>query len=223
MDTSSIFTAGLVCFGGFVVLTVIVAVVGFRGERRRRAALRRWAAEYGWQMVRRPAVNWGLRMPGRNRRGVDLALTGVLGGRPVTIAEYSYTSGSADIDDISTTHRYVLMVVRLRWPGPTVAVFRRGGMSRLVRSLMGDGPTAIGHEPFDRAYKVAANDMRRVRSVLGPNLVAEHAAGRLPDWSLEGTELLAFREGRIGGPAGIPAQFAPLLRVADLIEANLAR
>jgi hypothetical protein len=113
--------------------------------------------------------------------------------------------------------------VRLRRPGPTIAVVRRGAMSRLGRSLFGDRATAIGYEPFDRAYRVTAGDPRVVRSVLGRDLVAEQVAGWLPDWSLYGDELLAFQEGRIGEPTSIPAQFGPLLRVADLVEASLPR
>jgi hypothetical protein len=50
--------------------------------------------------------------------------------------------------------------------------------------------------------------------------VNEHVAGRLPDWSLEGRELLSFREGRIGEPASIPGQLEPIIRVADLIESH---
>jgi hypothetical protein len=222
MEPTSFIIGGVACFGGFVTLVVIAMVVATRRERHRQEALQLWATQYGWHMARRPAVDWGRRMPGRSRRGVTLALSGVIRGRSVTIAEYHYTSSSnSDGSSSTTTHHYVLMVVRLSRPGPTVAVFRRGAMSRFGRSLFGDRATAVGYEPFDRAYRVAANDARFVRSVLGQSLVAEHVAGRLPDWSLEGNELLAFREGHIGEPMSIAAQFAPLLQVADLIEANL--
>jgi hypothetical protein len=49
-------------------------------------------------------------------------------------------------------------------------------------------------------------------------LVAAHVAGGLPDWNLEGKELLVYRLGRIGEPTGIPDQLPSLLRIADLIE-----
>jgi hypothetical protein len=217
----------VICFALAVVTVVILAILAHRRERERQETLRQWAARYGWQMAQRPAVDWGRRMPGGNRHGVTLALSGVLGGRSVTIAEYYYTrtSRSTDFHDRSssstTTYRFTLALVRLSRPGPTVAVYQRGPLSRFWRSLFGDRATAIGYEPFDSAYRVTADDPRLVRSVLGPDLVAEHVSGRLPDWSLAGVELLTFREGLIGDPAGIPAEFGPLLRVADLIEANL--
>jgi hypothetical protein len=53
--------------------------------------------------------------------------------------------------------------------------------------------------------------------VLRPALVQEHVAGRLPEWSLEGQDLLTYRHGHIGDPATIPRQF-PLARVATLLE-----
>jgi len=226
MESSSIILGLIACFGGLLTLIVIAGVVASRRERDRQEALQRWAVQYGWQVARRPAIDWGRRMPGRNKGGVTLALSGSIDGRPVTIGEYYYThtTSSRNSDGTSssstTTYHYVLMVVRLSRPGPTIAVFRRGAMSRFGRSLSGDRATAIGDEPFDSAYRVAADEARLVRSVLGRNLVAEHVAGRLPDWSLEGDELLTFHVGRIGEPTGIPAQFAPLLRVADLLEEN---
>jgi hypothetical protein len=224
MDTSAIVVGVVACFGVMILLVVVAAVVSARRERARREALRVWAKRHGWQVVERPQVEWGRRMPGRNRRGVSLALFGTVGGHPVSIADYSYTTSSTSTDasgnssTTTTTHRYVAVVVRLRMPRPTVAVHRRGGGSKLWRSLFGDKATAIGFEEFDREYRVNASDPTLVRAVIGGQLVAEHVAGRLPDWSVEGNELLTILPGRIGPPEQIPAQVGPLLRVADLLE-----
>jgi hypothetical protein len=226
VNSSLIITGGAVCFGGLVVLIVILAVLSHRREKARQQALELWARQQEWQISWKPQVDWGRRMPGRNKRGVSLALSGMVRGRPATIAEYSYThtttstNSSGRSSSTTRTYQYVLMVVPLRQPHPTVAVFHRGTMSRFGRALFGDKATAIGYEPFDSEYRVAANDPRLVRSVLGPGLVNEHIAGRLPDWSLEGRELLSFREGRIGEPAAIPGQLEPIIRVADLIESH---
>ncbi|MGI5180371.1 hypothetical protein ACQEVZ_29045 [Dactylosporangium sp. CA-152071] len=226
MDSSAIVIGGVACFGVAIVLIVVTAVVSARRERERVEALRVWAKRHGWQVVVRPQVDWGRRMPGRNRRGVSLALFGTVGGRPVSIADYSYTTSSTSTDangtthTTSTTHHHVAVVVRLRMPRPTVAVHKRGGGSKLWRSLFGDKATAIGYEAFDSAYRVNASDPSLVRAVIGGQLVAEHVAGWLPDWSVEGNELLTFFQGRLGAPDNIPGQVAPLLRVADLIETH---
>jgi hypothetical protein len=212
-----------VCFGGFITLVVVLAVIARRNERERQDALFQWATQHEWQMTRRPPVQWGRRLPGEHKRGVSLAINGTLAGRPVAIGEYSYTTTSSAGPNGATstqTHHYVVTVVWLRRPVPTVAVFRRGSMSKLGRTLFGDRATAIGYEAFDNAFRVAANDPRLVPTVIRPSLVAEQLAGRLPEWSVEGQELLAWREGRIGDPHSIPAQFGPLLHVADLIESR---
>jgi hypothetical protein len=212
---------GMVVCGGFVVaLLVLLIVVAHRREKARRQALEQWALGREWQVVRHPRVDWGRRMPGHNKRGVTLSVSGVLHGRPATIAEYAYTTttGNAGGPTTTETHRFVLLVVVLGRAHPTMAVHRRGGFSKLGRTLFGDKPTAIGYEPFDRTYRVTAGDPGAVRSVLAPALVNGHVAGGLPLWSLEGRELLTYRVGRIGDPATIPAQLEPLLRVADLIE-----
>jgi hypothetical protein len=210
----------VVCGGVAVGLLVLLIVLTRRHEKDRRQAFEQWALANEWQIVRRPEVDWGQRMPGRNKRGISFAVSGMLHGRPVTIAEYSYTTATGNAGGTTTTetHRFVLMLVLLGREHPTMAVHLRTGLSKLGRTLFGDKATAIGHEPFDRTYRVSAGDPSAARSVLAPALVDEQVAGGLPPWSLEGRELLTYRVGRIGDPATIPAELEPLLRVADLIE-----
>lgn len=220
---------GVVCVALVITLIVVSAVTASRRAKRRRAELGQWAAQNGWTIVGRPRVNWARRMPGPNGR-VTLVLSGVLNGRPVSIADYHYTttnsrhdfsaSGYARNQSTTTTHRYQITVVQLRQPGPTMAVARRGPVSRFGRTLFGDKATALGYEPFDRDYRITAKDPALVRSMFGPTLVAEHVAGVLPDWSLVGAELLTYGTGSIGQPAGIPGKFRGVLRVADLLESR---
>jgi hypothetical protein len=220
------------CVLGFIAVVVVIGVISGQRSRARTAALNDWALRNEWTVARRPAVTWGRRMPGRNRRGVSLAVSGLLNGRSVTIAEYSYTTSSTTTHPAgmgpggtaggtttnTTTHRYVLTVVRLSRAYPSIGVYQRGTLSKLGRSLFGDKSTALGQEEFDRAFRVTADQPGLVSTVLSRDVVAAQVAGELPDWSVEGNELLTFRSGQLGDPAGIPAQFAPLLRVADLLE-----
>ncbi|OLB65509.1 MAG: hypothetical protein AUI10_06415 [Actinobacteria bacterium 13_2_20CM_2_72_6] len=92
----------LIAVGGaaLVALIVVASVVSVRRERRRREGLRGWAARYGWTYVERPKTDWADRLPGRNRRGLSLVLSGVLDGYPVSVADYEYTETST-----STTSR----------------------------------------------------------------------------------------------------------------------
>ncbi|MET7394615.1 hypothetical protein ABZS66_14095 [Dactylosporangium sp. NPDC005572] len=221
MDSAGLLLIGVGCVGLFLVAVIAGAVVARRKERERVERIRQWAGAAGWRLEVRPQVEWGRRMPGRNRRGVSLAVSGQLDGRPVTAAEYSYTtttSTGTNGTSSTTTYHYVILVVGMRGVWPVVAVHRRGKLSRFGRALFGDRATAVGYKPFDRDYRVTADDPARVRGVLGRDLIAAHAAGRLPQWSLGGRELLTFREGRIVQPEALPAELAPLVRVADLIE-----
>jgi hypothetical protein len=223
---SSVVLGGAVCIGAFLTIAIVFAVIARRRERQRREALQYWAVRNHWQYQPRPDVEWWRRMPGRNRRGVVLALSGTVGGRPASIAEYMYTTTSTTTGadgataTTSSTHHYVLYVVRLRHAWPTIAVHHRGAMSRFGRTLFGDRATALGYEPFDSAYRVSAERPEAAREIFGRSLVAEHVAGRLPEWSLYGDELMTYVTGRIGDPAMIPAQFAALVRIADLIESR---
>jgi hypothetical protein len=210
-----------------IVLIVVAIVVSARQERKRREALRAWAGRHGWTYVERPATDWPSRLPGRNRRGVSLVLSGVMGGYPVSVADYSYTttststshgaSGSPSTSTSSTTYHYVVVVVRLPRPGPSVEVQPRHGLSKLGRAIFGEAKTALGYEPFDRAFRISAKDPAAARRLVGPSLAGQHLAGQVPPWSLYGVELLTYQRGRLGDPARIPGLVAPLVRVATLL------
>jgi hypothetical protein len=210
-----------------VVLIVVGIVVSVRRERRRREGLRLWAAQFGWTYLERPSTDWGDRLPGRNRRGVSLMLSGVVEGYPVSVADYQYTetststtqnaSGTSSTSTSSRTYHFIVVVVRLARPGPTVAVQPRGGLSKFGRAVFGDRASALGYEPFDQRFKVVTKDPAAGRHLIGPLLANEHVAGRVPAWSLRGAELLTFERGRLGDPARIPALAAPAVRVAGLL------
>jgi hypothetical protein len=152
---------------------------------------------------------------------VRLALVGPYEGHQASVAEYQYTTTSTtgsgtSASTSSTTYRY-LVVVHLEAPGATIAVQRRGGLSKLGRSIFGDRPTALGDERFDSQWRVNAPDPARVRRYIGPALAQEHIAGRVPHWSLQGTEPITYDRGRLDDLARIPALVDPLIRVARLL------
>jgi hypothetical protein len=211
-----------------IVLVVVAIVVSVRQERQRREALRAWAGRHGWTYVERPAAtDWSARLPGRNRRGVSLMLSGVMGGYPVSVADYSYTTtssstthradGTPSTSTSTTTHHYVVVVVRLPRPGPSVEVQPRHGLSKLGRAIFGEAKTALGYEPFDRAFRIYAKDPAAARRLVGRSLAGQHLAGQVPAWSLYGVDLLTYERGRLGDPARIPGLVAPLVRVATLL------
>jgi hypothetical protein len=207
-----------------VALIVVAATISVRHERRRRAALRQWAAHHGWTYAERPRPDWARRLPGQDRRGVELMLSGPLHGYHVSVADYTYVTTSTSMTDSHGTsstsrtyHRLVVVAVRLPWAAPAVGVAPRHALSRLGRAVFGEGATAIGNADFDKAFKVSTKDPVAARRLVGPALVAEHLAGRVPAWSLNGADLLTYHRGRVPDPAGIADLAGPLVRVAALL------
>lgn len=215
-----------------LIITLITAVV--RAERKRQERIRQWAAHHGWTVQKWPTGDWGMgygtakrrgssswaaRLPGKNRHGVSLLVSGVVSGRLVGVAEYSYETTSSDSDGSSskTTHHYIVTAVRLDALYPPIAVVPRGALSRLGRTMFGDNAAATGHEAFDRQFRVDTKDPALARALLGPALIGEHLAGRVSAWSLAGSDLLAWRPGSIKDPDQIAALVIPLVRVAEFL------
>lgn len=164
-------------------------------------------------------AEWAQRLPGGNRHGVSLLVSGWLRNRHVGVAEYSYTTESRNSDGSrdTTTYRFIAIAVRLTASYPPLAVHARGALSRLGRAMFGDNATATGHGAFDRKFRVQARDPAYARTMVGPALITEHLAGRVPEWSLAGYDLLTWQYGELSDPRQIPILAAPLVRVADLL------
>jgi hypothetical protein len=220
---------GLVALGvgGLVALLVVSSVAAARRERERREKLAQWAALRGWAFTLKPSVAWTNRVAGRNRHGVTLALSGVVDGLPVSVAEYHYTEthsttsvnaeGRSTSSSSSTTRHYVVATVRLPHPLPTVTVAPRGALSRMARSVLGPGETSTGQADFDRAFRIKTDQPDLVRAWCTPALQTAHLTGQIPAWSLARGELLCSTAGRINDPETIPTMIAPALRVAALL------
>ena len=204
-----------VVVGGLLAVLIVVTV---RQARRREQMFRQWATRAGWTLTERPQTGWYRFLPGGNRYGVSRALSGTVRGRPVTVAEYTHRERRVIGETSSiSTHRYVVVVVRLGRPYPLIAVDSRGAFSKLGRKLFGDGQAATGNDEFDRRFRIATKEPAIARQVVGPQLIAAHLAGTVPAWTVSGLELLTYREGTIDRPDRIPVLAEPTLRIADLL------
>jgi hypothetical protein len=209
---------GCLAIGAMIIVLIVFLM---RREGQRQARIRQWAGSRGWTFAVSPGpIEWTSRLPGRNPRGVSRILYGTAYGRPVSVAEYSYTektSGGSDGVQSSTTYPFVVIVVRLPVAYPPVAVHSRGALSRLGRAVFGDSPASTGHEEFDQQFQVQTEDPAASRALLGPSLIAEHLAGKAPSWSVAGPDLLVWQAGQIDDPSQIDAIVAQAVRVADLL------
>jgi hypothetical protein len=210
-----------VLIGGVVVaLLVVLVVVAVRRERERQRRIRQWAARYGWTVEVNPRVPWVARLPGHERCTVSLLVRGIVRGWPVGVAEYSHTVSSSNQDGSTSrqTYSYLVTTVGLAQRYPPLAVEPRGALSRLGRALFGEGVAATGHDAFDRQFRIRTRHPVVARRVVGPDLIAEHLAGRVPAWSVADHDLLTWRRtNTLLDPEQIPALASPLVRVAELL------
>ncbi|WP_433521739.1 hypothetical protein ACQPZ2_31245 [Nocardia pseudovaccinii] len=216
----------LVLAGPILLLVTLIVFVPLtiRAERARRRILRQWATQHGWTFADSSRARWVSRMPDGGRY-LGVTLTGQIGGRWVTVAEYTYetetvaaTVGPRSASNRSrTTHHLIATMVLLDRPFPSVSVSTRGVLSKLGRTLFGDKPTATGNVSFDSRFRISAADPDFARWLVGKPLIDAHLAATAPDWSLVGPELLTYRPGRLHNPSTIPELAAPLIHVADLL------
>ncbi|MCO8274216.1 hypothetical protein M1L60_26805 [Actinoplanes sp. TRM 88003] len=197
-------------------LVVIAALLAARQRRRRAGRIVAWAVHAGWQVVERPAVDWGRRLPGGNPEGVRMLLSGHVGGRPVLVGEYEVTdvqvTTGADGTATTTPHtrHWVVSVAILNHPWAPATVTTRGRLSRRTNTT--------GDPGFDKAF--------RIEGVVGPwctpALIAAHLARHVPvPWSVSGPELMTWTEGRLH-PAHPVGDLGPLLHLAALLNGRPA-
>ena len=113
----------------------------------------------------------------------------------------------------------------LRSTAPQVIVNngRQTGKSTTVAALathtaiFGDGASATGNEGFDRRFRVQTKDPATSRALIGPTLISEHLAERIPEWNLAGQNLLTWQSGKIKDPSCIEPLAGRLVYVATLL------
>ncbi|MFC9437605.1 hypothetical protein [Nocardia sp. NPDC057030] len=211
------------CVGLAIVAPAALVLVPVRDDRRRRNALWEWTTANNWTCTQNAHADWTARLPGGDKGRLGLAMTGRLGGRWVTVADYNYQTTRVTYDSDNnrskkvTTHHYSVVVVHLDRPYPPIAVVPRGPLAQLSRAVFGDKPTATGNHEFDSRYRVRTSEPDYARWLIGKPLIDAHLSGEVPHWSLGNHELLTYRAGALPSPAAIPALAAPLLRIADLL------
>jgi len=183
-------------------------------QRARDDRIGQRAESQGWTVTRNPElIEWCSQLPGSHYRGVSQIMSRTENGWPVSVAEYSYYDGSGEGE---TKRHYVVTHVRLTSSYPPVAVERRGGISRVGRAVFGDNAASTGNEDFDRQFRVKTDDPAG-HALVGPALIAEQFAGRIPTWSLAGPDLVTWQKGKLGDLSRIQPVIDGLIRVAGLI------
>lgn len=182
---------------------VVIAVVGYVLEQKRRERLMEYALKRGWQYTgevpglvdRWPGEPFGR---GDNRRARNV-LSGTEGGRPFTAFDYSYDTHSTDSkgNRRTTTHRWTVVAVPMQaYLGrvevqPESVVDRMAGAVGLVQDI------ALESEAFNRAFRVSASDPKLASDVLTPRTMEYLLAARPEAFRTNGSDLVSWAQGKL--------------------------
>ena len=206
-----------------------------QNEKKRVKSVEHWAIRNGWDLSRDTSLPFQDDLPGlrfRNR-WVPLLLSSTVNGRPVAVADYTYMKTDTSGSETSSEVRDTTMVTAVRLPRsyPHVSVrLRRGGafseaidkvfepvgkvfkalnpMTYVEEKVYGPDPVRLqlGHPQFDEKFEVHSSDPEFARRLIGPMLVAEHVADRVPTWTVVGEDLFTWRGDGITDPEKIPTR-----------------
>ena len=216
-------------------------------SRRDQAAAEQWAARNGWAVSRNASLPFEVGGPEDGQGEAEILLYTTVDGRPVAVADHWYrrwhNSWDTEASQRRMMARHTVTMVRLSQSYPRMTLKRRsgsGGWSAVSAVLGGIGAASdpvnsllggiqrtlfapktvgltLGHPAFDEKFEIVATDPDVARSLVGPMLAEEHAAGRAPTWTIQGDNLYSLQGTSPIVPDEIPELLSALLRVADLL------
>lgn len=152
----------------FIVLVVAFAIYAWLQEAKRREALAAWCLRHGWKMAGHSVQGWhhdysGIKLfdRGRGREG-DNIITGHFRGRPVTLLDYEYITGSGKN---RTTHRYGVVLLGLDFPVIPLQIRRENLMDK-VGEFLGAGDIDFESAEFSRTFHVKSSDRKWAYDVI---------------------------------------------------------
>jgi hypothetical protein len=197
-----------------VAVVIVVAVLSYQADKKRRALLASFALSNGWTYVARDD-GWCERFEGTpfgegDNRKADNVLRGPYSGTEMVAFEYSYQTHSTDSkgNRSTSTHRFAVCVLELRAALPRLELSPETAMSRLAGHL-GFGDVELESEDFNRHYRVGADDPKFAYDVLNPRTMEALLARPALHIRLDGTDAVCWDSGRLD-PADLLARLSTL-------------
>lgn len=152
----------------FIIIMVILAGYAWRQEQKRREALRLWCRKHGWKLASHSIEGWdrdypGVRLfhKGHSKNG-DNIITGHYRGRPVTLLDYKYTTGSGKN---RTTHHRGVTILGCDFPTVPMQIRREHALDK-VGSFLGGGDIEFESVDFNRTFFVKSADRKWAYDVI---------------------------------------------------------
>lgn len=186
-------------------VVVLVGVLAFLAEKKRRELLQGVAAARGWQYTQRDDA-WAHHFDGspfgqgHNRQAHNI-LRGTHDGREFVGLDYVYytTETSTDAQGRTTRrevpHWYSVLALRTADGLPRLEVSPEGFFGRALGKLT-NRDIELESEEFNRAFTVVSPDRRFAYDILHPRLMEQLLLTRDVGWKLEQGWILAVEPGR---------------------------
>lgn len=163
----------LLLFGAAIALMIVLGVLAYQKDKKRRAALQAFALSNGWTYTAGDN-RWCDRFTGSpfgtgDNRAVRNVLQGQHSGAPMVAFDYSYETHSTDSkgNRTTTTHRYAVCALQLPAPLPLLELSPESVLTRIAGAL-GVQDIELESEDFNRRYRVKARDPKFAYDVLNP-------------------------------------------------------
>jgi hypothetical protein len=200
-------------------LVVLVAVLSYRAEQKRRALLQSFALSQGWTYTAQDD-RWSERFVGTPfGQGDDRTATNILTGRygdtELVAFDYSYETSSTDSkgNKSTTTHRYAVCALQLPAPLPGLELAPESAFTRLAGAI-GFGDVELESEEFNRHYRVKAGNPKLAYDVLHPRTMAALLARPALQIRLLDVDAICWDDGRTE-PAELLARLSTLQLLID--------
>jgi len=185
-------------FAAFVIILIILAVYAWRQEQKRREALRIWCRKHGWKLAGHSVTGWdhdyqGIRLfdRGHSKSG-DNIITGHFHGRPVTLLDYQYSTGSGKN---RTTHHRGVTILGCEFPTVPLQIRREHAFDK-VGAFLGGGDIEFESAEFNRTFFVKSADRKWAYDVIHTRFMEYLLSA--PHFSVEFGfgEIAIFRNGK---------------------------
>lgn len=206
----------------FAVGAVVVLVVGFVMEQKRRERLMQFALNRGWQFTgevpglvdRWPGEPFG---HGDSRRARNV-LSGTESGRPFTAFDYTYETHSTDSKGqrTTTTHRYTVVAVPMQGYLGRVEVQPESVMERMAGAVGLMQDIDLESEAFNRRYRVSATNPKLASDILTPRTMEYLLSVQAEAWRTCGSDLVSWAQGRLD-----PVEVVKICSVLGRIHAGI--
>jgi hypothetical protein len=209
----------ILLFAAGIAVVVLIAVLSYQADKKRRAMLQGFALSQGWTYTARDD-GWCERYVGTpfgegDDRTAANVLAGRYGARDMVAFDYSYETSSTDSkgNRTTTTHRFAVCALAMPAPLPALELGPESVLTRFAGAI-GLGDVELESEDFNRRYRVKARDPKLAYDVLNPRTMQALLARPPLHMRLLDVDAVCWESGRTE-PAELLARLSTLQVLID--------